>query len=219
MQSSSLVLKSLSLAALLFAAQAAHADITLFTDEAAYLAAVGDTGIDKYDNFTTGAPEGPLQRQAGNYGYTVETAGLNSSPYLYVSPTEDGWLSTQRPTDSLVFSHFSSQVRGVGGLFFNTDFFGDYADGATLTLTAKEQQGSTVTFTFTPSSSATFVGFVATGALSDVTLHTPGDTFLYPTVNNLHLSVAAVPEPETYAMLLAGLALVGGVARRRKVRA
>jgi hypothetical protein len=30
------------------------------------------------------------------------------------------------------------------------------------------------------------------------------------------LAVAAVPEPETYAMLLGGLALVGGAARRRK---
>ena len=29
-------------------------------------------------------------------------------------------------------------------------------------------------------------------------------------------SPAAVPEPETYAMLLAGLALIGGIARRRK---
>ena len=29
-------------------------------------------------------------------------------------------------------------------------------------------------------------------------------------------AIAAVPEPETYAMLLAGLALIGGIARRRK---
>ncbi|MDC8756821.1 PEPxxWA-CTERM sorting domain-containing protein [Janthinobacterium fluminis] len=32
----------------------------------------------------------------------------------------------------------------------------------------------------------------------------------------LHGTVSAVPEPETYAMLLAGLALVGAAARRRK---
>jgi hypothetical protein len=29
-------------------------------------------------------------------------------------------------------------------------------------------------------------------------------------------SVAPVPEPETYAMLLFGLGLIGGIARRRK---
>lgn len=33
------------------------------------------------------------------------------------------------------------------------------------------------------------------------------------------ISVTAVPEPETYAMLLAGLALIGGIAKRRKARA
>lgn len=31
-----------------------------------------------------------------------------------------------------------------------------------------------------------------------------------------HAMVAAVPEPETYAMMIAGLALMGGIARRRK---
>ena len=33
---------------------------------------------------------------------------------------------------------------------------------------------------------------------------------------NYQLTVAAVPEPETYAMLLAGLGLIGAMARRRK---
>ena len=33
---------------------------------------------------------------------------------------------------------------------------------------------------------------------------------------NMAVVVAAVPEPETYAMLVAGLGLVGGIARRRK---
>lgn len=34
-----------------------------------------------------------------------------------------------------------------------------------------------------------------------------------------NISVSAVPEPESYAMLLAGLALMGGIARRRSNRA
>ncbi len=32
----------------------------------------------------------------------------------------------------------------------------------------------------------------------------------------VNFNVTAVPEPETYAMLLAGLGLVGAIARRRK---
>jgi hypothetical protein len=35
-------------------------------------------------------------------------------------------------------------------------------------------------------------------------------------MDNLRVSVTPVPEPETYAMLLAGLGLMGGIARRRK---
>jgi hypothetical protein len=36
------------------------------------------------------------------------------------------------------------------------------------------------------------------------------------TLKSYTYDVAAVPEPETYAMLLAGLGLVGAIARRRK---
>ncbi|OQW85811.1 MAG: hypothetical protein BWK72_20440 [Rhodoferax ferrireducens] len=38
---------------------------------------------------------------------------------------------------------------------------------------------------------------------------------VYAQVDNINLSVTAVPEPETYAMFLAGLGLIGGIARRR----
>ena len=35
-------------------------------------------------------------------------------------------------------------------------------------------------------------------------------------VDDVQISVTAVPEPETYAMMLAGLGLMGTIARRRK---
>jgi hypothetical protein len=37
-------------------------------------------------------------------------------------------------------------------------------------------------------------------------------------VDNISVQITAVPEPETFAMLLAGLGLVGGVVRRRQAR-
>lgn len=39
---------------------------------------------------------------------------------------------------------------------------------------------------------------------------------VYAQVDNINLSVAAVPEPETYAMLLAGLGLIAGIANRKR---
>jgi len=45
-----------------------------------------------------------------------------------------------------------------------------------------------------------------------------GSTAVYSHVGWIN-SVMAVPEPETYALLLAGLAVVGGIARRRRLQA
>jgi hypothetical protein len=44
----------------------------------------------------------------------------------------------------------------------------------------------------------------------------PGGT-MQGTYPNIQMITAAVPEPETYAMMLAGLGMMGFVARRRKV--
>lgn len=37
-------------------------------------------------------------------------------------------------------------------------------------------------------------------------------------IDNVSVAIAAVPEPESYAMLIAGLGLMGAVARRRRIR-
>ena len=55
-------------------------------------------------------------------------------------------------------------------------------------------------------------GFIMRGSNSD------SDDHLYGTLNitDANASVSAVPEPETYAMLLTGLGLMGFMVRRRK---
>jgi hypothetical protein len=63
------------------------------------------------------------------------------------------------------------------------------------------------------------MGFTATGAATTITLQgTTGINYIgldNASVDLVSLPVGAVPEPETWALLLGGLAAVGGVARRR----
>jgi autotransporter-associated beta strand protein len=58
--------------------------------------------------------------------------------------------------------------------------------------------------------SGTFANFAFNGLAAGYTA-----SLLY-SADGLALSVAAIPEPETYAMLLAGLGVLGWTARRRK---
>ena len=62
---------------------------------------------------------------------------------------------------------------------------------------------------------ATF-SFVATEATSSLFFAGGYDSNHYIGLDNV--SVTAVPEPETYAMMLAGLAAIGSIARRRKAK-
>ena len=63
---------------------------------------------------------------------------------------------------------------------------------------------STVTLNFTPGSNGSY----------DISYQNLGGDNVGALLDNV--SVSAVPEPETYAMLLAGLGLMGFIARRRK---
>lgn len=208
-------LKIISAAALLLAASAAQADISVFTSQSAYLAAVSNTGVDTFDDLPIDALGGPLNRNAGSYTYTVSSEG--ASPILYGAGTgSDNWLSTNNRNDSVVFSNFSSAVRGVGGFFFGSNFAGEYASSQSITLTARNALGELLTYELALPTQASFVGFLSTGAFSDLAVSTAGQIGIWPTINNL--SVSAVPEPATYGMLLGGLGLLGFMTRRRKAR-
>lgn len=105
----------------------------------------------------------------------------------------------------------------AGGHFFGTDFSGAFNVGD-VTLSATDGSGTTTT-TIAGAASTSSLGFVSDGPLLSMTLVAvkPVSAFLWPTADNLVLAsaIAAVPEAQTYAMMLAGLGLMGFMARRR----
>jgi len=201
--------KMLLTAAMLFTALAARADITVFTSQAAFNAAVTNAGVDTYNDLEVMPYPASLVRTAGAYTYTV-----SSTDGLYGAGVPgDSWLSNNTLTQPMVFSGFTSGVSAFGGNFFGSDVSGLFMPGTSVTLTASD--GTTSTFTLDNTTTSSFLGFTSTTSLVSVSLSSVGTTH-WPTANNVTLAMAApIPEPASYAMLLAGVALVG-VARRRR---
>lgn len=97
-----------------------------------------------------------------------------------------------------------SPQHGVGLLnnYPHFDVYGYYPQGGYV------HQYTSLVYTYTTLQTLTFGnGFKGVNKLVF--------SSVYAQVDNINLSTASVPEPETYAMLLAGLGLVGFAARRQ----
>jgi len=201
-------LKPLFLAALLCAAASSQAAITVYTSQSAFLGAVANPGYDSFDDLELDLYDDVLNRTAGAYGYqAAATGGLYGA-----GSAADGWLSTNLRLSPIVFQNFTGGVSSFGGNFFASDVGGQYVAGGNLVLTAAD--GTSLTYALNNATQASFVGFVSDAALTSVTFATDGGLY-WSTANNVVLA-AAVPEPATWGMLLAGLGIAGTAARRRR---
>lgn len=93
---------------------------------------------------------------------------------------------------------------------------GNYTIGALFTsgLDGVHFPGTAGTLTVDPRISFGGATFAFGGVLANPTLFTGGEGYIGPNMN-----IAPVPEPATWAMLIAGFGLVGYVSRRRRVAA
>jgi hypothetical protein len=192
------------------AASAAHADITVFTDRAAYLKAVTGTATDSFDDLAIEETTGALSRTAGAYRYQVSAHPSDAGFYPSGSGS-DIWLSPTMSSDVVTFNTFSPGVYGFGGSFFGTDSFGSFMPDRTVVLSAVSG-ADTETFTLSNASQDSFVAFLSDRPLTSVSFQNKESdgTVYWAAANNV---VLAVPEPATWSMLLGGLG-VAALARR-----
>jgi hypothetical protein len=226
----SFLIKPVVLAALVASAGASQAAITVYTSLAAFTAATSAPGTDTFAGLSvTAATPSPITRTAGVYGYTANPGPAGT---FYAGGTAaNPFLSTNTYSDTITFNAFTGGVAAIGGNFFGSNISGQFITG-NMVLVATDSTGATSTQTITGATLTSFLGFVSTGTMSSMTLCAvnvslgrcvgPNDIgvapFVWPSADNLVLAkaVAAIPEPSTYAMLLAGLGAVGFVARRRR---
>ena len=123
-----------------------------------------------------------------------------------------GGFTSNSPTISQTFSS-SSSAYAVSFDIANRSGYG--TESLTVTL---DGQTVVASLAATGTSFSTYSYNVAglTGTTHTLTFRGVGNTANDSSVFLTNVNVAAVPEPETYAMLLAGLGLLGAVARRKQ---
>ncbi|MES2163258.1 MAG: PEP-CTERM sorting domain-containing protein [Pseudomonadota bacterium] len=128
-----------------------------------------------------------------NHTYVWRSGATGSPAYISQNlATSAGWTYT------LSFDVFNSATS-------NTTFEADF-NGASVYSFANQTRNWT---------HVTLNGLVASGATTELKFGARNDPS-FIRLDNVSVTVSAVPEPETYAMLMAGLGLVGFAARRRQ---
>ena len=224
----SLVSRFTLAAVLLATATASQAAITVYTSLASFSAAISAAGTDDFTGLSisgqTPSPTTRITNSGVAYKYEVDAGPVDRALYG-AGTTANPSLSINRATDTLFLGSFASGIVGVGGNFYGTNNAGAYVRGK-IDVTVTDADGTFSQIVSSLSESIdSFYGFVSTTGITSMTVASRNlagqeSDFTWPTVDNLVMgqqgATAPIPEPSTYALMLAGLGALGVIARRRK---
>ncbi len=140
-------------------------------------------------------------------GFTTETTSVESSYLTPLAPAGSSVasysvLSTASGFSGIGMISFAAPITSFTFLWGSPDSFNSVTDG-TVTVTGSSFSSGTGN-----NAESMLYTFVDSLGFDSLTFSTTGVAF--------ELAAAPVPEPETYALLLAGLGAMGFLARRRK---
>ena len=209
------------LSVLMFAfATPVSAALTFYDSQATFNTVVATSLVDDYE--TGSARDQPLSSLVRNGVTYTPTDGV-PFPNVYLIPpgVNNFGAGVGTTTTSILTGNGDENFRADFAIAVSAVAFDAYWNGLGPAVVTAYHDG-TVLGTYSPTgnpSNKGFLGFFSDGpTITGFRWDTTGGGQINTGIDNLR-TAAAIPEPETYAMMLAGLSLLGFVARRRKLKA